>query len=65
MLFSPLRLQGAVQRRGQSGLHGAGSPSPALRPAAGWVKSFSLSFIPKLHHGCNSVDLSASPSVTL
>lgn len=52
-------LQGVLPQRWQPGLHGADAPSPAFGPVAGWVKS--LSFIPELHHGCNSVDLSASP----
>lgn len=58
-------LQGVVLQCWQSSLHSGDSPSPALCSAAGWVKSFSLSLIPKLHHGCNSIDLSASPSMTL
>lgn len=51
-------LRGVLPQHWQPGLRGADPPSPALCPAAGWVKSLSL--IPKLHHGCNSVDLSAS-----
>lgn len=49
--------QGALPQRWQWGLPGADPPSAALPPAAGCLQGFSLSFIPKLHRGCNSVDL--------
>lgn len=51
-----------------------GTPSPGScaqqlslsgYPAAACAQSSSWLLIPKFHHGCSSVDLSASPSVTL
>lgn len=42
-----------------------GQLSPAVCPAAGCAQSSSWPLIPNSHHGCSSVDLGASRSVTL